>query len=211
MRLASPSTKVEFAHYYLTKTNFMFNEPKALEAFLDQLSVHQQRLLRSITIQLFDGDLLHHETELWATVGARLPPNLVSVQFEVTGLDLRSLEIGGQWFLRERNGPPTIHHSTSIHATTILEVLGLQARRRAPRAKIGLLESQYLCNPGQERGVMVGVLHDIEPWSRNWLEWWDGDTKIELNEGDEARYVALATWTKQNTWHTLRKSSQGVV
>lgn len=159
MRLASPSTKFDFEHYYLTKTNFIFHEPKALEAFLDRLSVYQRSLLRSVTLKLFQTILEVSIIREWVTVCARLPCNLVSVKF---------------------SPDTTCEGSVTKGQISLLEILGKRVRRLAARAKIGLLDGfapsfsrwdgdDY--GPPQDRETGVDVLKELEPWSKNWLEW----------------------------------------
>lgn len=184
MRLASPSTKVEFEYYYLTKSDFKFKTPRDLETFLDRLSVNQQSLLRSFTFDLFAKWNIVDPRD-WAAVFTRLPSNLISIQFSLYSANLSAFKTDGHWFIWD-HGTLTVHR-----AARLLEMLGKRARRYAARAKIGL--SDCCLDPkdiarmrehiAQGRDEVVGVLHDLEPWSENWLGWWEESTKIDMDNG----------------------------
>ncbi|KAF6223705.1 hypothetical protein HO133_000548 [Letharia lupina] len=190
MRLASPSTKVELEHYYLTQTEFRFESPKALENFLDRVSIYQQSLLRSFTFKLCRTVYRLADTSAasdWVAVCARLPPNLVSVQFDILGQGLRGIKTGGQCFIYDDDYPTVYVH----RAITLVEILGKRARRCAAGVKVDLLDCEF--DPKhvvQEGGIEVSWLIELEPWSKNWLGWWEEATKIDFDDGEGARNVA---------------------
>lgn len=177
MRLASPSTRAELEYYYLTESDFKCESPEGLEAFLDRLSVYQQSLLRSFTFNLF-ARLNIADPRNWVAAFARLPSNLISIRFNVNGWNVSGFETDGHWFILGRG------RSTADRAVALLDILGKRARRCAARAKIGLSgccnDAEYIVEWGDE---VVGVLHDLEPWSENWLRWWEESTKIDMDNG----------------------------
>lgn len=189
MRFASPSTKAEFEHYYLTKTVFSSWDPTVLEGFLNRLSAYQKSLVRSLVLIIFPSMISNSrasdDVNDWVDICARLPRNLVSIQFGVVDWTLRCVETGGQFFMLD-NGSPRLHQTI-----TLLEILGKRARRCANRANIGL----HGCFNGpedvaREGGELIGVFNELEPWSANWLEWWEGATKFDLDDGELASNVA---------------------
>lgn len=186
IRFASPSTKIEFEHYYLTKTNFNFWKPYALEMFLDQLSLYQRSLLRSFTLELGPWGDPDNAISIadWMAVCARLPPNLVSIRFKAWGYDVIGGAMGGSWFFRTRGWP-------SFRRTlTLLEILSARARRCAARAKIGLLDYDDRPYDILEGDTVYEVFHELEPWSKSWLDWWEEATKIDLDDVERASNVA---------------------
>lgn len=70
-------------------------------------------------------------------------------------------------------------------------MLGKLARRCAARAKIDLLkEYEDFVDLAPAEGVRIRVLDDLEPWSKDWLEWWEEDTKIYFDDGERASDMA---------------------
>ena len=92
---------------------------------------------------------------------------------------------GGAWFIRNARW------FRSPRAIEILEVLGNRARRHAARAKIGLAGWDYDPKHVYPSGEgWVRVLHDLEPWSEDWLKWWEEDARVDLDDGKRAIKVA---------------------
>ena len=186
IRHASPSTKAEFEYYYFTKSNFIFSRPADLEAFLGKLSMDQQSLLRSVTLKLYSPyENCYGAVSDWEPVCARLPPNIVSIYFDVCSLVDCAMEAGGKWFIRgyrQQTIPPVID---------VLDLLGKQIRRRAARAKIGLERRYFSSNCDDTSGEeWVRVLQDVEPWSEDWLKWWEESTQVESDDGEGAIEMA---------------------
>ena len=93
--------------------------------------------------------------------------------------------MNGAWFIGD-------HTSTSLRP--LIEYLDSAARdirRRAARAKISLQipEGQIKTVTEEE---WIPVFDDIEPWSKNWLEWWEEENKLDLDGGEEADNTASA-------------------
>ena len=182
--LASPSTKVEFEHCYLTKTIFAFDQPESLESFLDSLSIHQQNLLRSFEFNLCGWDSWYQtEMRSWLRICNRLPSNLRSIKFNLRDGVSSIKEPGEKWFICDEG----LWFSKCELNIELMNTLGKRAQRRAARAKIGLVEGRY------DRGYLerdekqwFPVLDELEPWSESWLEWWENDTKVDFDEGEEA-------------------------
>lgn len=181
MRLASPSTRVEYEHCYLTEMTFIFDEPRHLEAFLDKMPIFQQSLLRSFMIKLYPPQQCHGDLNDWVAVFACLPPNLVSIYFDVWSWAACAMNLGGEWFVCDEAQP----------AIDLLDLLGKRARRFAARAKIGL--ASYYDHPKHDYPSGEGwvrVLHELEPWSADWLKWWEEDTKVASDDGEGASDMA---------------------
>lgn len=186
--LASPSTKVELEYCYLTNTTFPFGEPKDLERFFDSLSTYQQSLLRSFELDLYSDSWDMADPSCWLPICNRLPSNLTSIKFDMHHWVSSVKEPGERWFVSDE-GQRYPRFKLDMEC---LNVLGKAARRRAPRAKIGLVEGisddfenarawEYL-----DEKSWLPVLDELEPWSKEWLEWWAEDTKINLNGGERA-------------------------
>ena len=113
---------------------------------------------------------------------ARLPPNLASILIRVWTRNLTGAEIHGQWFLVNRY--PAARPDTDLGSMIIfVNTLGKLAHRIAAKAKISLAGTEY--EEGDElRHTYHRVLDDLDPWSKDWLSWWEQETKIDL-EGDE--------------------------
>ncbi len=93
-------------------------------------------------------------------------------------------EISGPWIIYDFSNP--IFHRTLPY----LEILSARARRCAARAKFGLVD--YFDKPWDPRvgETVVEAFHELEPWSKSWLEWWEEDTKIDLDEVEGGSNVA---------------------
>lgn len=181
--LASPSTKVEFEHCYLTNTIFTFGHPKVLEGFLDSLSTYQQSLLRSFEIDLYRDSWYNSDTSGWLRSCNRLPSNLSSIKFDVPIRKSLIKEPGEKWFIRDEG----LAFSLFKLKIECLNSIGKQARRRAPRAKIGFVEGCVVPEDRTQDGMQwFPVLDELEPWSKDWLESWEEDTKVDLNKGERA-------------------------
>lgn len=186
--LASPSTKVEFEHCYFTNTIFAFDEPESLEGFLDSFSTYQQSLLRSFEFNLcnYNSWYITNPSD-WLRICNRLPSNLISIEFDLCHWVSPIKESGEKWFIRDWG-----HCFTRFTLyIDFLNTMGKRARRRAARAKIGLLwcgeDPDYdpVCR-AQDRKQWLPVLDELEPWSKGWLDWWEEDTKVDLSEGEGA-------------------------
>lgn len=185
MRLASPSTRVEYEHCYLTEKTFIFEEPRHLEAFLDKMPIFQQSLLRSFIIELYPPQQCHGDVNDWVAVFARLPPNLVSIHFGVRSWAGCAMNLGGEWFVCDDSWYEV------QPAIDLLDLLGKRARRFAARAKIGL--GSWYDHPKDFHASGEGwvrVLHELEPWSADWLKWWEEATKVASDDGEGASDMA---------------------
>ena len=170
MRLASPSTKVEFEYYYLMNTRFYFDAPRHLGHFLDSLSTYQQNLLRYLAIDMSR----RRQANDWVAYCACLPPNLVSIHFRITTgwSDVR--ETGGEWLMcRLEDNFPRLKNIVEF-----LNDVGKRARRCAAKAKIDLSDgSSGHKFKDSDKVKSIRVLDEVEPWSKKWLEWREEDTK----------------------------------
>ena len=105
---------------------------------------------------------------------ARLPPNLISIILAFSW-DLVGAEIHGHWFLvsssRDVAVGPELHH-----ANVFINTVGKLAHRVAAKAKIELEVSEW-CEP---RHIYHRVLDDFDPWSKDYLRWWEEKTKIDF-------------------------------
>ena len=201
MRLASPSTRVEYEHCYLTEMAFKFDEPRHLEAFLDKMPIFQQSLLRSFIIKLDPPQQCPGDMNNWVAVFARLPPNLVSIRFDVWSWAASATNPGGEWFICNDSWYEV------QPAIDLLDLLGKRARRFAARAKIGL--GRWYDHPRHEAKIGLGrwydhprhdypssgedwvrVLYELEPWSADWLKWWEEATKVASDDGEGASDMA---------------------
>ena len=190
MLFASPSTKAEFEYHYLTHTEFAFASPQILEAFLDRLSAYQRSLLRSVTfvIRRYWSPSPKDFSRDWFAAFALLPSNLVSIHFDASFF--RTLINGdGQGFICHGRWESRWENVDLIAEVT--DMLAIYARRCAARAKIGLsnrgLPAEYVDEA--EEGA-VPVLRYLEPWSKNWREWWEETKDDDLIEGEGATDVA---------------------
>ena len=191
MQYVSPSTKVEIEYCYLTNTTWVFNDPESLEAFLDMLSIYQQSLLRTFEICLPCPPVFQVTKSNWERICDRLPRNLVSINFNlrkwyVCGVE-RAKGPDGEWFICD-NYPAYPENLAMLRVEIeLLNIIGKRARRFAARAKIGLSCNVNNVPPNQDDCVRVRVLDELEPWSEDWLEWWENDTKVDLDgrEGGE--------------------------
>lgn len=185
MRLASPSTKVGYEHCYLTNTRFCFGEARDLRDFLDNLSTYQQSLLRYFVFDM-SRETKEHGVEDWMAYCARLPPNLMSIRLSLSGEPWDVMETGeGRFMCCVEDAWPCPDDMVEVR-----NLVGNCARRFAPKAKIGLREgfSDRIFIYDRERWVRV--LHEVEPWSKNWLEWWEEDRKSDMFSGEEANDMA---------------------
>lgn len=145
--------------------------------------MYQQSLLRSFSIVLKGAWLSNSRSNAWAAICARLPPKLVSIDFNVAGyLDVEDAD--GQWLIY------TSGFYEVQRAATLVNRLGSCVRRCAPRAKMSLSDSKWNDGHSLYREQGVRVLDELEPWSDNWLEWWEDSTEIDLNGGEGASNVA---------------------
>ena len=173
IRLASPSTKVEFEHCYFTNTKFTFDTPSHLRAFLDNLSIYQQSLLRYFELDLTLNSFEHKFPDDWMTCCTLLPPNLKSIKFGVWTWPWTTRKTGEEWFL----GGDSSYYPVD-NTRTSLNVLGKLARRCAAKAKIGLRDnSSGWINDDIE---WFRVFDEVEPWGNDWLEWWEEDRKFDI-------------------------------
>lgn len=159
LRLASPSTKVDFEYLFLRCTIFGFNCPRMLERFLDQLSPYQQSLLRHFTIDIF-GDCFCENNESyrgWITVCAHIPPSLKSMTFHL-GPKSRPGTLP-RW---SRDGSSHIRGRAEIKAVKkvaeLVEVLSKRIVRSAPRVQITM---RVDCVDGPGRRHLLPVDRDL--------------------------------------------------
>ena len=187
MRFASPSTKFEFEHCYLTNKRFYFEEGNHLRAFLGDLSIYQQSLLRYLDLDLSRAMDAHCNMNDWVACCALLPPNLLSIQFRIQLWPWTERKIGEEWFICYLDEePPMLKNIVKI-----LNVLGKSARRCAARTKIGFFEeSPHPMYKGPDWNKWVRVFDEVEPWSKYWLEWWEEDTKFDMDSGEGANDMA---------------------
>ena len=181
LRLASPSTKFEVDHYYFSNTKFIFRSPYDLNTLARRLSTSEWSLLRSITLHVRHNDPLKD----WMSACARLPPNLVSIEFDVYSHNtMRGTKIYGQWAIISIGtaGTPV---ELLDRAVILVNTLGKLIRRVAAKAKIGLRVEGYIYEEGDEiRNTHRRVLDDTEPWSKDYLSWWEEERKTDF-EGNE--------------------------
>ena len=182
--LASPSTRFEVKQYYFSKTRFVFCSPVHLENFVDQLSTYEWSLLRLITLEVHGDSEYNPSLKDWMAACARLPPNLVSIQFGLSNFNLTAAAIHGHWFIVK--SCPVWTSDTEVRSAVIaVNTLGKLAHRVAARAGIGLAVTRAQLDGVAERDFIPGqVLNGLEPWNKDWLSWWEEKTKIDL-EGDE--------------------------
>ena len=173
MRLASPSTKVEFEHCYFTNTRFYIRDPDRLREFLGGLSIYQQSLLRYLELDIVISMWKKRSVTDWMACFALLPPNLKYIRFQIWNCPSDVRKIGEEWFMcYSRSDWPVENYGP------ILNLLGKMARRYAAKAKIGL------CGGSSRRGSedieWFRVLDELEPWSDDWIEWWEEDRKFDI-------------------------------
>lgn len=193
MGLASPSTKSETEHYYLTKTKFHFSSPEHLRIFLDDLSIYQQSLLRSFSVDwwvYWDQDFCMSS---WIAAFADLPPNLVSMEFCPIGNATVVREIKGHWFTY------CARFDRAQRLAEYVNAMAKCARRHAPRAMFSLYIRGRRSNVEPAAEEWIRVFDDLEPWSKNWLEWWEEENKLGLDGGEEADNTASAPNGQQLT------------
>ena len=187
--LASPSTKFEMDHYYFSNIGFDFYDPDDLQTFADHLSTYEWSLLRSVTIHLEHDDRFRD----WVFACARLPPNLVSIQLVSDWNNVRGTKIDGQWFIIP-TGFRVPSDEELDRAVIRVNTLGRLAHRLAAKAKIGLVvwgedvaswDGLGYTHPPRHR-----VLDDLEPWSKEYLSWWEKETKIDLERDGTSSKVA---------------------
>ena len=188
--LASPSTRVEMEHYYLSNTRFKFCCPKDLEIFVDQLSTYEWSLLRLVTLEVSRDLEYSCPLKEWMSACARLPPNLVSIQFNASNWNLMGAEIHGQWFI-VKTCPRDTPGLDLRRAIISIDTLGKLAHRVAAKAKIGLaVRDLQFWEVAEIEVIQVRVLDELEPWSKNWLSWWEEETKIDFEGGETFNKVA---------------------
>ena len=184
---ASASTRLEVEHYFFSNTRLVFCSPEDLETFADRFSTNNcWSLLRLVGLQV-SGDWDAPPLNKWMSACARLPPNLVSIQFSVSRYTLKGSESHGEWFI-VKHSPLSTFCLELRCAVVSINALGKLAHRVAAKAKIGL--AVEILDPETETKlrpctISVRVLDDLEPWSKNWLDWWEEETKVNL-EGDKA-------------------------
>lgn len=200
IRFASPSTQVEFEYTYLTKTDFLFDSPEVVGAFIDRLSVHQQNLLRSFTFEVSRLSKSCPEASNWMAICDRLPPNILSIYFRMDDQGVRCENLDGQFIFYE---DCYYSFSTFHRAMEHLEIMVKRARRCAASAKISLSEEWSWSHKLYERAdwsgdpddiqppaELVYVLDKPEPWSKTWLAWRKEAAKLDLDDGEEVNSVA---------------------
>ena len=186
---ASPSTRSEMEHCYLSNTEIVFEDPEELIIFADQLSTFQWSRLRLVTLEVHTSHQYSSSLEFWMSyllkdwvlACARLPPNLASINFDVSDSTLFGTEIHGHWFLVESESGLVID-STLHRKSVLINTLGKLAHRVAARAKIGLGGRCVVTDEPMDSHYRV--LDDIEPWSKKFMSWWEEKTKIDF-EGDK--------------------------
>ena len=182
--LASPSTRFEMEQYYFSNTRFQLCSPKDLESFADHLSTYQWSLLRSVLLDVPGawGSEYQYSLKEWMSACARLPPNLVSIIFSANTWEVMGAEIHGHWFLVTIF--PDVTANLELHRASIfINTLAKLAHRVAAKATIGLSVAGAKCIERREpRYTHYRVLDDLEPWSKNFLSWWEAETKIDFND-----------------------------
>ena len=80
-----------------------------------------------------------------------------------------------------------------VSAIDLLDIPGKRARRYAARAKIALRGPYWgLELDNIKSGSWVRVLHELEPWSEIWLNWWEEATEIDfLDDGEDDEHDIL--------------------
>ena len=180
--LASPSTRFEVKQHYFANTRVVFSSPVHLETFVDHLSIYEWSLLRSVTLDVSED--CKHKASLrgWMSACARLPPNLASIRIRVHTWILTGAEIHGQWFVV--NNHPAGRPDTGLGSVIIfVNTLGKLAHRIAAKAKIDLAFTEF-GEVDELRNTRHRVLDDLDPWSKDWLSWWEQETKMDF-ESDE--------------------------
>lgn len=172
LRLASSSMKPEFERVFLACINFKFACPASLERFLDQLSSYQQRQLMALTIHPFrDCNCCPDPRKLcehWSVVCQRLPTQLRAVDFGFF-IDRRGLR---EFWMRSR---PLRRLKKAQAISLTVDMFGSLSRqvwRASPRAKISMTGEEKFCK--KDRDALGAVLHELEPWSKEWHDWKDG-------------------------------------
>ncbi|CAD6564839.1 MAG: hypothetical protein ASARMPREDX12_004455 [Alectoria sarmentosa] len=166
LRLASPSTKVDFEYLFLRCTIFKFNCPRMLDRFLDQLSPFQQSLLQHLTIDIL-GDCScctnNESYRGWMTVCTHLPLSLKSVTF-----DLGREAHGGH---HRRGTLPRWSYHGDFHirgreeikgiekAAELVEVLSKRLVRWIPKIHIAMTGVDHTDDFGQRQ--LLQVDHDL--------------------------------------------------
>ena len=90
LRLATPDTQSEFDLVFLSTMTFDFSCPKALQLFLDKLSVAQLSQVRYMTIRIHGCNSCSDEYNeatyyKWGVICAKLPSTLISINFDLSG------------------------------------------------------------------------------------------------------------------------------
>ena len=187
--LASPSTKFEMDQYYFSNTKFVLRSPQCLSIFADQLSAYQWSLLREVTLHLGYDDSLRD----WMSACARVPPNLISIQFIILNWNMRTAKIHGQWFIIPAgNGGANVEMLD--RAVVLVNTLGKMAHRVAAKAKISLGVDELEV---EERNTHRRVLDNLDPWSKEYMSWWEEETKIDFDGGETFNKAA---WYGGNPW-----------
>ena len=181
---ASPSTRSELEHYYLSNTEFIFENPEELILFADQLSTSQWSLLRLFTLEVSTSWQYKPSLKDWMSACARLPPNLSSVNISLWGSDLLSREIHGHWFIVKSclTWDPQ-NYDLELGQSTFIDTLAKLAHRVAAKAKIGSKPTREDYEEEKSQSIQPLVLGDLDPWSKSFLIWWEEKSKIDF-EGD---------------------------
>ena len=133
--IASISTKFDMDYYYFTNTTFIFLSSYYMRTLADQLSTCEWSLLRSMTLQVRHYDLLTD----WVSACARLPPDLVSVAFNVRSWKtMGGAKIDEQWFIIPR-GAVLSPVEVFDRAVILVNTLGKLIHRVAAKAEMGLI------------------------------------------------------------------------
>ena len=70
---------------------------------------------------------------------------------------------------------------------TLLDALGKRAPKCEARAKVRLVGCDTVpSNVVHPGAINIGVLDELEPWSKDWREWWEDATKVDLDDVEGA-------------------------
>lgn len=165
LRFASESLEQEFDRVFLASNTFEFNSPASLERFMGMLSPLQQRQLKCIKLHTFGDGYWVYSSDMqklfkaWMAVCERLPPGLISVQFILSHQRWWRVSLRGYWAGNRRD-------------RGFVDGFGLLSKkvsRACPRAQISLTGREEMCK--EVNDVLDAMLQELEPWSKEWLEW----------------------------------------
>ena len=94
--------------------------------------------------------------------------------------------MGGPWWPWYDRGYPEDFDGM----LSLLEIVIARVRRCAARAKLGLVDIDMNRPIDGIRVRVVEAFHELEPWSKSWLEWWEEDTKIDFDDVEGGSNVA---------------------